>query len=367
MKINITLFLVFLLFFGCTKKPEVLFKELPQTNLKEVSFDEIPGFENDNYKDVLLNFQNNCRVSKTQKLYPKLCLKAQNTDDAKSFIVNSFTPYQIFNEDKSDTGMLTGYYEPLIYGSLKKSEKYKYPIYEVPKDIVNVDLSSIYPELKHYRLRGRIRGNRLVPYSSREEIKDGDINASVLCYCDSKIDRFFLEVQGSGKVLLDDNQTIYVGYANQNGHRYRSIGKYLVKNGKIPIEEISLQSIKQWLDEHPDKMDEVLNYNRAMVFFQKREQSATGALSLELTPKRSVAVDRKYIPLGSMLFLNAADNNITINKIVFAQDTGGAIKGAVRADYFLGSGPEALKTAGKLKADLQMWIFLPKNRRRIDE
>uniref|UniRef100_UPI002612EA8E murein transglycosylase A n=1 Tax=Sulfurimonas sp. TaxID=2022749 RepID=UPI002612EA8E len=364
MKTNIILFVILLLFYGCAKEPKILFSDLSETYLVESSFSELPEVEDDNFTEVLKNFTNSCQANKTKKLYADLCSQASSVVDAKGFILKNFTPYQIYNEDESDTGMLTGYYEPLIHASLVETERYPYPLYETPKDLISVDLSSLYPELQHYRLRGRLDGNKLIPYPSRQEIKKGDVNASVICYCDSKIDRFFLEVQGSGKVLLDDNATMFVGYANQNGHKYKSIGKYLVKNGNIALENISLQSIVKWLDAHPQKIDEVLNYNDAMVFFQKRNQGATGALGLELTPKRSVAVDRKYIPLGSMLFVNAVDKSTNIKKIVFAQDTGGAIKGATRADYFAGRGKEALKVAGSLKAPLKLWILLPKNKRK---
>jgi membrane-bound lytic murein transglycosylase A len=188
------------------------------------------------------------------------------------------------------------------------------------------------------------------------------LDAEVLCYTDSKIDRFFLEIQGSGKVLLDNKMTMFVGFENQNGHKYRAIGKYLVSIGALRLEEVSLQSIRAWLDKNPSRVDEVLNYNESMVFFQQRTQGATGALGVELTPKRSVAIDRRFIPLGSMLYVDAKFKEKSLSKVVFAQDTGGAIKGALRADLFLGSGEEALEIAGYLKAPLQVWILLPKAR-----
>jgi membrane-bound lytic murein transglycosylase A len=367
MKTQIILFVVILLLSACSKKPEILFKDMPKTHLKSVSFNDLPNFDDENFSDVLNNFRNTCKTNKSKTLYPELCKKQLNATDAKEFIIKNFTPYRIYDKNSNDTGMLTGYYEAQLHASLRKTSQYKYPLYETPKDLVIVNLASIYPELKHYRLRGRLQGNKLVPYYSREQIKHHDINASILCYCNSKIDRFFLEVQGSGIVKLDDNTSMYVGYDNQNGYKYKSIGKYLVKNDKIPLENISLQSIRTWLKEHPSKIDEVLNYNNSMVFFSRRNHGATGALGLQLTPKRSVAIDRKYIPLGSMLYLNAKSHLISLNKFVFAQDTGGAIKGDIRADYFLGSGQDALAIAGRLKAPLKLWIILPKNKRKIDE
>jgi membrane-bound lytic murein transglycosylase A len=172
-----------------------------------------------------------------------------------------------------------------------------------------------------------------------------------------------LEIQGSGRVRLRNGETIFLGYDNQNGHRYRAIGRYLVKIRALKYEEVSLQSIRAWLDKHPKRVDEVLNYNKSVVYFKQTHQSACGALGVCLTPKRSIAVDRRYIPLGSMLYLNADIKDKNVSKIVVAQDTGGAIKGAIRADMFLGFGKEARNIAGKLKSPLKLWILLPKTKK----
>jgi len=346
MKIYLYISIVLLLFAGCTKSPKIV----------EIQ----PDLETENYQEVLSLFQKNCETKKAKKIYADLCEKSLYVDDAKKFFTQNFKPSLVVSKDGDTEGLLTGYYEASIKGSYKRSDIYKYPIYKTPNDLIVVDLSKIYPELKSYRLRGRIKGNKLIPYSSREEVKKKEIDADVICYTDSKVDRFFLEVQGSGIVELDDNTSIYIGYANQNGHKYRSVGRYLVKHNEIPLKDISLQSIKKWLKENPDRVDEVLNYNDSMVFFQKRSQGATGALGLELTPKRSVAVDPKYIPLGSMLFIDSKVDGKSFKKIVFAQDTGGAIKGAIRADLFVGSGDEAMRIAGELKSKLSMWILKPK-------
>ncbi|WP_457748271.1 murein transglycosylase A [Sulfurimonas sp.] len=361
---QITLFLLILLLLaGCTKEiitPKV--EHAKNIHLVKTSFSELPGFSQQNYENFLSNFIHNCQSTKSQHIYKNLCKKALHVTAPKVFLANNFTPYMIVDKAGKNEGLLTGYYEAKIYASLHVSKRYKYPIYATPKDLVVVDLSSIYPELKHYRLRGRIQNNKIVPYFTRKESKFHDLNASVICYCDSKIDKFFLEVQGSGKVLLDDNSSIYIGYDNQNGHKYKSIGKYLAQKGEIPLADVSLQSIRQWLYEHPTRIDEVLNYNKSLVFFSKRDKSATGALGLQLRAKSSIAVDKKYIPLGNMLYLSSNLGNEKLNQIVFAQDTGGAIKGAIRADIFLGSSDEALEVAGKLKSPLKLWLFIPKNK-----
>lgn len=391
MKSIIYIFFIILLFVGCTKQPDtkqnilpldinqnsqicdtntstmeeasacILFNELPRTYLLKSSFKDLPNWENENYILALNSFVNSCKTQKTQRLYKNLCQKAKDAKDAKEFLLKEFEPYKINTSDGKDEGLLTGYYEPNLNGSLTKTDRFKYPIYKTPDDLIEVDLSSIYPSLKNYRLRGRLVGNKVVPYYSREEFGKKDISADVICYTDSKVDLFFLEIQGSGRVTLQNGKTIYVGYANQNGRRYRAIGRYLVQIGALKIEEVSLQSIRKWLQEHPERQDEVFNYNKSVVYFEQREEAASGALGLELTPKRSIAVDRRYIPLGSMLYLNASLNkDSVISHVVQAQDTGGAIKGAIRADIFLGFGKKAMNVAGELKAPLKLWILMPK-------
>ena len=367
----ITVSIFFLIFFyGCSQKLELKIPQAPNTLLIQGSYKDLAGWESENYSEVLRVFQESCKSSKTRKLYQRSCEKAPYVSDAKTFLQEEFTPYKIVSDTEQEYGLLTGYYEPFLHASLQKTQKYSYPIYAKPKDLVSVDLSSIYPELKHYRLRGRLEGDKLVPYYTRQKSKELGLNAEVICYTDSKIDRFFLEIQGSGRVLLDDNSTMFIGFSNQNGHKYRAIGKYLVSIGALSLEEVSLQSIRAWLEANPSRLDEVLNYNNSMVFFEQRDQSATGSLGLELTPKRSVAVDRRFIPLGSMLYLEAfskeqpAQEQGSFKRVVFAQDTGGAIKGSLRADLFLGSGESALDIAGHLKSALKLWILLPNEGRK---
>ena len=341
---------------SCSTKLEPSLETFPQTKLLKVSIDELPNWELENYNVALKSFLNSCKSKKTKQIYKNLCQEAKSTRSPREFFVSKFNAFKILSEKS----LLTGYYEASLKGSLIKKSPYIYPIYEQPNDLINVDLSSIYPELKSYRLRGRLVGSKLVPYHSREDINSKNIDAKIICYTDSKVDLFFLEVQGSGRVLLDNGETIFVGYENQNGHRYKSIGKYLISTGAIKKEDVSLQSIKKYLEENPNKLDEVLNYNKSFVFFAQRTKSATGSLGLELTPMRSIAVDRKYIPLGTMLYLDSIIDGEEVSQIVMAQDTGGAIKGSVRADMFLGFGDKAKESAGMLKSDLSLWVFMPK-------
>jgi len=314
-----------------------------------------------NYDEALDSFVNSCKSKKTLEIYGDLCESAKYTLDSKKFFSDNFVLQKLSSDKK---GLLTGYYEASLNGSLVKKGPYIYPIYKTPKDLVVVALDTQYTSLKGMRLRGRLQKNKLVPYYDREQIQKNGLDADIICYVDSKIDLFFLEVQGSGRVLLDNGDTLHVGYSNQNGHKYSSIGKYLISLGEISQEDISLQSIKTWFKDNPSRVDEILNHNKSMIFFQKKEHTSSGSLGLVLTPNRSIAVDTRYIKLGSMLYLRAHTNEKIIQNIVMAQDTGGAIKGEVRADMFLGYGADAMNEAGELKADLELWIMLPKNKQK---
>lgn len=365
MKHLIYLIAIALLFIGCSQKAKIISPKMPNTPLEKSSFEQLPNWDKEDYKGIIDSFVNSCQTKKTQKIYNSLCEEAMDNSDAKSFLETNFIPYKIYTPESEEIGLLTGYYEPELRGSLVQDERYKYPLYMTPSDLITVDLSSIYPDLKHYRLRGKLEGNKLIPYDKREE-SDGS-NSEIICYVDSKIDLFFLEIQGSGRVSLGNGETIFIGYDNQNGHKYRAIGRYLVTIGELKIQEVSLQSIRAWLEKNPTRVDEVLNYNDSMVYFKERGQAATGSLGLELTPKRSIAVDRKYIPLGSMIYLSSLINEEDISTMVIAQDTGGAIKGALRADMFLGYGEDAMEVAGKLKSPLELWVLLPKDEGEADE
>jgi len=361
MKYNLLLLTLILFFVGCSKEPQVMFKSMPKTKLVKSDFDQLPNWKNEDYFKAFNSFVNSCKSSKTKKIYKQSCINAKYTSDPKVFLTTEFTPYEILIQNAEADNLLTGYYEPQLKGSLTKKEPYIYPIYETPNDLIVIDLSEQYPELKDFRLRGRLQGKKIVPYYERAKVnKDELLDAKIICYTDSKVDLFFLEVQGSGRVALESGETIFIGYDNQNGHPYSSIGKYLVKSGEIAQDKISLQTIREWFKQNPLKVDEVLNHNKSMVFFKQRDKAATGSLGLELTPNRSIAVDRRYIPLGSMLYLNADIQEIDVSRIVMAQDTGGAIKGSVRADMFCGYGKEAEVKAGMLMAPLKLWILLPK-------
>lgn len=362
MYLRVTFVSILLLLSGCAPKPQPLDSRLPKTYLVPDSYDSLACWEGEKYDELLDIFVHNCETRRAKKLYGELCEQAELSVDAEGFFQRSFLPYRVVTKQGKETGLMTGYYEPQLHGSLEKSERYRFPVYGEPDDLINVKLDSVYPELKGKRVRGRLVGNTVVPYESRREIENAE--PPVLCWVDDRVSLFFLEVQGSGRIALDNGETLYVGYKNQNGRAYRSVGKYLIEQGEIPREKVSLQSIRAWLEAHPGRVDEVLDYNPSVVFFQTKPRPASGALGLELTPKRSVAVDRRYIPLGAMLYIRADDpvSGKPLDRVVFAQDTGGAIRGALRADFFWGYGNAAEKKAGKMKAQTEFWILLPKTR-----
>lgn len=326
-----------------------------------VTFEALPGWDAARASAGLETFRMQCGLKKRPSL-EALCSAAEKTADAAAFFENNFRPFMLI-ENGGDTGLMTGYYEPLLHGSKTRSDTYPYPLYAAPSDLLRIELASVLPELTHRYLRGRLEGNRVVPYPSRARINAGDINARPLCYVSSDIDRFFLHVQGSGRIKFDDNSTLFVGHTDRNGHPYRSIGKLMVEEGLIPKEEISLQSIRRYLKAHPDAKQRILESNPSYIFFGVRQQGATGTLGVPLTPMHSVAVDRTKIPLGYPVYFAAADpdSGKPIHALALAQDTGSAIKGQVRADLFWGYGETAEAKAGIMKSPLRLWLLVPRH------
>jgi membrane-bound lytic murein transglycosylase A len=360
---NILLSLVVAIFFiSCTTKEYYSIKDVGEANLEVSSYESLDNWNNQDFNLSFNNLKSSCEVLSKKDTFEKMCESAKNFNgDKKSFFESNFTPFKIKKDDGSDSGLITGYYEPLLYGSLERSSRYRYPVYAVPSDMVTVDLSSLYPDLKSYRLRGRVESSKIVPYYSRNEIESlGLTNSEIICWVDNKIELFFLHIQGSGKVKLDNGDVINIGYANQNGYPYYSIGKYLISKDYIPREKISMQSIRKWLESNPTLVDEVLNYNRSYIFFNQKNKGATGSLGIELTGLNSVAIDPKYIKLGLPLFLSTTyPSGKDLDILAFAQDTGGAIKGDIRADIFFGFGKDAEDIAGKMKQSGAIWVLVP--------
>jgi membrane-bound lytic murein transglycosylase A len=286
----------------------------------------------------------------------------------RRFIESNFIPHQLRNLDGNSTGTVTGYYEPLLRGSRTRGGPFQTALHRPPADLLNVDLGGLYPELKNLRLRGRLAGNRVVPYYSRAELeRENRLAGAELLWVDSQVEAFFLQIQGSGRVWLEDaREMVRVAYADQNGHAYRSIGRYLIDRGELTLEQASMQGIKAWVDAHPSRAQELLNANPSYVFFKEEKivdagVGPKGALGVPLTARRSIAVDPQFIPLGAPVFLSTTQPNsqIPLRRLMLAQDTGGAIRNPVRADFFWGFGPEAGESAGKMKQPGEMWVLLP--------
>ena len=345
----------------------------PAAVLKPANWDALTGWMDDDILPAWDAFLLSCAVLKNQPLWQDTCLQAESVrgqDNAtlRQFFESRFVPHQVLNSDGSDDGLITGYYEPLLKGSRKKSWRYRYPLYTTPDELLVVDLGSVYPELKNMRLRGRLQGRKVVPFYSRSEIdKDPTrLQGKELLWVDDAIDLFFLQIQGSGRVELANGEIVRIGYSEQNGHPYKSVGRLLVERGELPLDKASMQGIKAWGQKNPDKLNELLQQNSSFVFFRELPiglAGPLGSLGVPLTAGRSLAVDPRTIPQGAPVFLATTWPNTDkrLHRLMVAQDTGGAIKGSVRADFFWGFGPEAGNQAGKMRQSGKMWVLMPNN------
>ncbi|MFH1603238.1 MAG: MltA domain-containing protein [Pseudomonadota bacterium] len=339
--------------------------------LEAVGRADVTGWTDDDPADAWDAFLRGCARLAARSAWREPCALAQQLPTGASvreFFEAHFLPYRVANADGSVQGLVTGYYEPLLRGSRNKEGPYRYPLYAAPEDLLIVDLAEINPQLKHLRLRGRLEGRRVVPYYARAEIERGlpALAGKELLWVDDPVDLFFLQIQGSGRVRLPTGELVRVGYADQNGRPYRSIGRYLVEQGELKLEQASMQGIKAWGAANPAKLEDLLNRNPSYVFFhelQHAEGGPPGALGVALTPERSIAVDPRYIPLGAPVFLATTWPNSAepLQRLMLAQDTGGAIRGAVRADYFWGFGEGAGAQAGRMRQPAHMWVLLPRD------
>lgn len=335
---------------------------------------DLPGWNDDDVAAAWPAFLLSCRGVASRGNgagWKRVCDLARAADgkpgfDARRFFEQNLKPYAIANGEGAVNGLVTGYYEPLLRGSRTRAKGYEQPVRGVPDDLLTIDLSAVFPELKDKRVRGRLEGNKVLPYWSRAEIATrGDkLPGPTLLYVDDAVELFFLQVQGSGRVRLADGSTVRLNYADQNGHPYQSIGKVLVERGELKLEEASMQGIQSWARANPGRLDALLNSNPSYVFFREMPNSnggPIGALGVPLTAERSIAIDPRSVPLGSPVFLATTRPNSStpLNRLVMAQDTGGAIKGAVRADYFWGFGKEAGEQAGRMKQSGRLWVLLP--------
>jgi membrane-bound lytic murein transglycosylase A len=293
--------------------------------------------------------------------------------DLKSFIKSNYLVYRSTGHDKRGQVLFTGYYEPLLQGSLNQDAEYQVPVFTLPDDLIKIDLAPFSPKYEGEQITGRLAGKTVVPYYDRNEIANRGVlegSARKLAWLKDPVDLFFLQIQGSGKIALDNGQTINVHYNDTNGHPYRSIGKLLIDEGKIAREEMSMQKIRKYLQGHPEETENILNYNPSYVFFDIAEDGPLGCLNVKLTPGRSIALDRSIFPLPVLVFIETqkplidADGQISswtdFGRLVLSQDTGGAIRGPGRADLFWGSGSYAEIAAGYMQHPGRLYFLILK-------
>lgn len=369
------------------ERPEFAAEDTP-LSIKPVDFTALPGWENDDLEGIIKALGHSCeKLMKQDNAKPfgdpawglhleigswaPACSKIENGTlkagpfgDPRSFFQFFFTPYEVSAGDYTK-GLFTGYYEASLHGSRTQSAQYNTALLKRPDDLVMVELGDFRDTLKGQRIAGRVIDGNLKPYQSRAEIEQGLLaNAEPLVWVDDPVDAFFLHIQGSGRVLLDDGTEMRVGYAAQNGHVYYAVGRELVKRELMAKEDVSMQNIRQWLDDHPQEAAEFMNLNPSYVFFNEiTGEGPLGAQNVPLTATRSMAVDRTKIAYGTPLWLDIDEpvaGQGALQRLVIAQDTGGAIKGPIRGDFYWGYGEEAEHNAGLMKAKGRYWLLLPR-------
>ena len=352
----------------------------------QVAWSTLPGWSEDNSSEIWPAFRAGCAAlvaaPATRAIWEAPCAQtdsivATDRTAVRAFFERHFSPWQVTAADGGDTGMITGYYEPLLNGSRIRSDRCRVPLYAAPDDLLTIDLTELYPDLKDRRLRGRVEGKRVVPYWTRADIESGKRppgGMKELVYVDDPVEAFFLQIQGSGRVRLAEGGLMRIGYADQNGHPFRSIGRILIDRGELTADKASMQGIKEWGRRNPEKLFPLLDENPSYVFFREVSpptpgtpeaaiDGPIGTLGVPLLRERTLAVDTRSIPLGAPVFLATTYplSSRPLQRLVMAQDTGGAIRGAVRGDFFWGFGDEAGRQAGRMKQDGRMWILWPVN------
>ena len=354
----------------------------PRATFTRVAWSDLPGFATDRVSEAWPAFRAGCAAlvasSRTAATWRKPCDAAEavdgtSEDAVRAFLAEHFSPYAIGAADGARDGLVTGYYEPSLAGARARSARFTVPLYGVPDDLLTVDLASLHPELADRRVRARVEGRRIVPYWSRRDIERGAMrNASVLAYVEDPLDAFFLQIQGSGRVELADGSVMRLGYADQNGHPYRAIANVLIAQGEMTLEQASMQAIRAWANANPGRVADVLDANPSFVFFREVPppppgtlhaaiDGPLGSLGIPLLARRTIAVDTRAVPLGVPMWIatKRPSSGEMLQRLVLAQDTGGAIRGAVRADFFWGAGDAAATEAGRMREHGLLWMLWP--------
>lgn len=381
--------------------------------LQPATFDDLPGWPGEDLEAAVPALHASCRVfarrSEDAPVGPDglggtvadwrpICdgiqgmAKAGASGLLRGVLEARLRPWTVTDRGVEHEGLFTGYFEPELRGSRRRHGPFQTPLYREPEDLIEVDLGAFREDLDGRRIAGRIVGGRLEPYHDRGEIDRGALEGRdlELVWVDDPVDAFFLQVQGSGRVVLEDGTVLRVGYAGQNGHPYTAIGRELVERGALELEKVSLQSIRRWLELHREEAASVMAENASYVFFRTLDRVASdrgplGSLGVPLTPGRSMAVDDRYLPLGAPLWLAGSMPRVPgeasavpgksgavrlpgrveadarpLYRLLVAQDTGGAIRGPVRGDVFWGAGDRAEAIAGRMKHPGRIWLLLPR-------
>ena len=364
---------------GCMKESTV--PEIKSAAVvKKVSFSDLKGWNSDNFKEVIPVFSKNCNSITNNKKefiyssqikiktsdYQEICRKfagknIKTSAQMKKFIEDEFYPYSVSDGNNPD-GKFTSYYEAEIYASFEKTSEYKYPIYGRPSDLIEINLRDFDENLPNTRLVGRVKDGKFIPYYNRREIEKNGIKAPVIMWGNDLVDIHFMQIQGSAIAHMSDGSDLRVGYADNNGHKFRGIGGILISKKIIEPKDASMIKIREWLRNNPEKAADLMAENERFIFQRLSDSDGPlGAMGVSLTAGRSLAVDNSYIPLGAVMWLETYNpDKKDINKIVFAQDIGSAIKGVVRGDYFWGHGEQALKQAGRMNSVGRYYILAPK-------
>lgn len=366
----------------------VIDREPPETRLglDERSFSSLAGWDDDDQSAALDAFRLSCErlmtlpderslggrgMAGTVADWRPACravgdVRAADRDAARAYFQTWFRPVAVSNGD-DDIGLFTGYYTPVLKGSLRRSEAYPVPIYPLPADYLKVDLGDFRADLAGQGIIGRIENGRLAPARTRAEIEAGALDgaAKPILWLADPIDAFFLHIQGSGRIRLDDGSVLGVGVAGTNGHTYVSIGRRLVARGALEKGTVTAQAIRAWLKDNPDEAQSLMQENPRYVFFGILDGEPIGAQGVTLTARRSLAVDTRWIALGVPVWLDTrvADTSAApdrIRRLMVAQDTGGAIIGIVRGDVYWGAGGEAGDVAGRMNVAGRYHLLLPR-------
>lgn len=346
-------------------------------------FSDIKKWKKDDFAEIIEAFNRSCEKILQQKTeflyntaikiptveYQRICINfadenIKTSRQMKNFLEDNFSPWLV-TQNNSAEGKFTAYYQAEIRASETRDEVYKYPIFGKPDDLVMIDMQKFDQSLPKLKFFGRVQDGELLPYYTRAEIENNPQiteNYPVLLWGDSETDIFIMQIQGSALAKLPDGKFVSIAYAGNNGQKFQGIGSILLAHNKLESGKASMGEIKKWLEENSDEAKEYMKKNDRYVFHRISDKvGAVGAQEVILTPQRSLAVDRGIIPLGSLLWLETtAPDKSPLEKVVIAQDTGGAIKGAVRGDYFWGYGDEALQAAGKMNSAGRYYILMPK-------